>query len=316
MGTTRIFEVRIDASHAGARLDHVVAATAGISIQQAKALIGAGRVKIGKYRPKKGDRARLDDLLSVELPGSLLPVPQPAMPLAVVHEDDWLLAVDKPANVSMHPLEPGELDTLSNAVVARYPQIVDASDEARCPGLIHRLDRDTSGIVLWAKTRDAFQHVRAQFGKQTVAKRYLALVENDLKGSGTFNTPLAHDPYDARKMLAVADPVEAESAKARPAVTEYRTIANGKAVTLVDVRIPTGVRHQIRVHFAFAGHPIVGDALYGARPVDGFERHALHAASIAIEHPDGTGRHEWKAKLPTEFTALLAKHEIVAPAGF
>lgn len=316
MFETQTLEIKIDGTDSGARVDHVVAKAAGISIQQAKALIGAGRVKIGHRRPKKGDRAHAGDLLSIELPRSQQPMPQPEMPLVLVHEDAWLLAVDKPANVSMHPLRPGELGTLANAVLARHPEVIDASGEERCPGLIHRLDGDTSGVVLWAKTREAFEHLRAQFGAQTVSKRYLALVEHAVEGSGVFKTPVAHDPADARKMLPAPDSAEAEALKARPAITKYRAIAAGNDATLVDVEIPTGVRHQIRAHFAFAGHPIVGDELYGAQPADGFKRHALHAASIGFEHPDGSGRVRWSSKLPTEFIALLAGHGIKPPDGF
>lgn len=316
MNAMQILEIKISPADSGARLDHVVAQSAGISIQQAKSLIGAGRVRVGHHRPKKGDRACAGDLLSIELPRSQQPVPQPELPLVLVHEDASLLAVDKPAHISMHPLDPGELGTLANAVVARHPEVTDASDEERCPGLIHRLDRDTSGIVLWAKTREAFDHLRAQFGDRTVGKRYFALVENVVEGSGVFDVPLAHDPADARKMLAAPDAADADSLKARPTVTKYQAIASGANATLVDVEIPTGVRHQIRAQFAFAGHPIVGDALYGAQPVDGFERHALHAASIEFDHPGGSGRVRWSAKLPTEFVALLARHGINPPEGF
>lgn len=306
-------ETEIPAEDEGQRLDHVVAKAANVSIQRAKELIGDGRVRVGHRRPKKGDRARAGDRLTVELPQTEQPVAQPELPLSMLHVDEWLIALDKPAGVSMHPLEAGETGTLANALIARHPEVVGASPEDRCPGLIHRLDRDTSGVVLWARRREAFDALRTQFAARTVGKRYFALVEGFVEGSGTLEVPLAHDPADARKMLAAPYPAEAEALKARPAVTTYKAMGIGDGATLLDVEIPTGVMHQIRAHFAFTGHPVVGDELYGAQPVEGFDRHALHAASISFEHPDGSGRVQWSAKLPPELVALLARHGLQPP---
>lgn len=311
-----ILEIEITAEDDGQRLDHVVAKAANVSVQRAKELIGDGRVRSGRRRPKKGDRARAGDRLTIERPRSEHPVAQPERPLSVLQTDEWLIALDKPAGVSMHPLQAGETGTLANALIARHPEVVGASPEERCPGLIHRLDRDTSGVVLWARKREAFDALRRQFAARTVGKRYLALVEGFVEGSGRLEVPLAHDPGDARKMLAAPDPAEAEALKARPAITLYKAVGIGDGATLVDVEIPTGVMHQIRAHFAFTGHPVVGDALYGARPVEGFDRHALHAASISFEHPDGSGRVQWSAKLPAEFVALLARHGLQPPESF
>lgn len=291
---------------AGERMDRVVAQVANISRQRAMALLADGRVRVNHRRPKKGERAEAGARLEIELPESETPLPQPELPLTVLHEDEWLVALDKPAGVNMHPLSANERGTLANAVIARYPEVVDASAEERCPGLVHRLDRETSGVVLWARRKDTFDRLRAQFSAKTVEKLYLAVVDGIVEGTGELNVPLAHDPADARRMVAAPYPAEAEELKARPAVSLYRVLAHGDDATLVQVEIPTGVMHQIRAHFSFVGYPVLGDELYGGRALPGIERHLLHAWSIGFEHP-GTGSvTRIVAPLPEDFRKGLA----------
>jgi 23S rRNA pseudouridine1911/1915/1917 synthase len=230
----------------------------------------------------------------------------------VLQEDEHLLALDKPVGVSMHPLEAGETGTLANAVLARFPDVIGASPEERCPGLVHRLDRETSGVVLWARTRETFDALRAQFAAKTVEKRYHALVDGFVEGVGELAVPLAHDPKDAKKMVATPYPAEAEELKARPAITRYRTLGQGAEATLVEVEIPTGVMHQIRAHFAFVGYPVLGDTLYGGRTLEGLDRHLLHASSIGFEHPDGS-RKVIRSPLPEEFRRALKQLGIEPP---
>lgn len=315
MTTPQILSYTATADDAGQRLDHVVATAASISIQRAKTLILDGKVRVGNRRSKKGERVEAGQVLSIEVPAAETPVPQPELPLTVLHEDAFFLALDKPAGISMHPLEEGELGTLANAVLARYPDVVGASTEERCPGLVHRLDRETSGVVLWARTPAAFEALRAQFAERSVEKRYVALVEGFVEGAGELSVPLAHDPDDATKMVATPYPAEAEELKARAALTRYTAIGlgNGESATLLDIEIPTGVMHQIRAHFGFVGHPVVGDPLYGAQPLEGFTRHALHAASIVVRHP-GTGeRTRYSAPIPADMAAILSQYGIQAP---
>lgn len=297
----------------GERIDKVVAKAAGISRQRAMSLIEEGKVRVDHRRPRKGDRAEPGLTMAIELPGTDAPVPQPDLPLVVLHEDPLLVALDKPAGLSMHPLQPGETGTLANAVIARYPDIVGASPEERCPGLVHRLDRETSGVVLWARTLPAFDHLRAQFAAKTVVKKYYALVDGIVEGQGELEVPLAHDPKNASRMVAMPYPADAEEFKARPALTRYKALGTGDNATLVEVEIPTGVMHQIRAHFAFVGHPVVGDALYGGRALEGIGRHCLHAASIGFLHPDGSGPRTHVSPLPADFLAALARLGIAAP---
>jgi 23S rRNA pseudouridine1911/1915/1917 synthase len=306
-------QVEVPPEAAGERFDKVIARLANISRQRAMALLEEGKVHIGRRRPKKGERAEAGMKLSIELPESEAPVPQPDLPLVVLHEDPLLLALDKPSGISMHPLEAGELGTLANALIARYPDVTGASTEERCPGLVHRLDRETSGVVLWARQREAFDNLRAQFAAKTVEKRYYALVDGFVEGVGELTVPLAHDPFNDKKMLATPYPAEADEFKARPAITRYRALGIGQSATLVEVEIPTGVMHQIRAHFAFVGYPVLGDTLYGGRTLEGIHRHLLHAASIEFDHPDGSGRKRIDAKLPADFIEGLAKVGIQPP---
>lgn len=311
---SELLEVTVPLESAGERFDRFVARAAGISRQQAMELLDRGAVRVGRRRPKKGERVEAGAVLTIEKPGSAVPVPQPELPLTVLFEDPHLLALDKPAGISMHPLSPGERDTLANAVLARFPDVLGASDEERCPGLLHRLDRETSGVVLWARTREAFEHLRGQFDRRTVRKRYLALVEGEVEGEGEIVLPLAHDPASRRRMLATPYPADAEKLHAREAITRYRAISRGPSATLLEVEIPTGVRHQIRAHCAFAGHPVIGDALYGAAPVYDFPRHWLHAASIRFEHPLDASMVTVDSPLAPELLDVLRTEGIEPPA--
>ena len=306
-------EHTVSPEEAGERIDKIVARAAEISRQRAMALCDEGRVRAGRWRPRKGDRAEAGTTFVIELPLPEGPTPQPETALSVLHEDALLLAFDKPAGMNMHPHEAGESGTLANAVVARFPDVLDASSEQRCPGLIHRLDRETSGVVLWARRRDVFDALRRQFAEKTVLKRYIALVDGFVEGQGELEVPLAHDPKNAAKMVATPYPAEAEELKARPALTRYRAIGHGDSATLLEIEIPTGVMHQIRAHFAFVGFPVIGDLLYGTRTLEGLNRHCLHAAAIGFEHPDGSGRTLVSAPLPPDFLRALERVGINPP---
>jgi 23S rRNA pseudouridine1911/1915/1917 synthase len=310
----RTIEVELGPDVAGERFDRAVARAAGISRQRAMELLAEGKVLVGRRRPRKGEKVEPGMKLVIELPASSVPEPEPGLDLKILFEDPLLLAIDKPAGRSMHPLEPGERGTVANAVLARYPDVVGASTEERCPGLVHRLDRETSGVVLWARRREAFDHLRSQFAAKTVEKRYVAIVEGFVEGAGDLNVPLAHDPEDARKMIATPYPAEAEKLKARPALTRYKALGHGDGATLLEVEIPTGVMHQIRAHFAFVGYPVRGDTLYGGRPFGEGARHLLHASSIRFEHPDGSGARRVVSPLPADFREALANAGIGPPA--
>ena len=222
-----------------------------------------------------------------------LVMPEPAK-LSVVYEDDTLLAFDKPAGMPVQPLGCRETGTLMNAVVARYPECRPLGDSPLMAGALHRIDADTSGLVLVARTADAFANLRVQFAAQTVKKTYLALVEGSIAVGGTLENDLIHDPtlpfckmIDANHNRLCAS--ELARTKRLHAVTRFAPIAHttveNEERTLLEVTIFTGVTHQIRAQLALAGMHIVNDRLYGAFAIENQTGHCLHALAASFTHP-------------------------------
>jgi len=281
------------------RLDKAVAKLFGVSRGRAMEWIAEGRVRVGGKRAPKGAPVAPGSRIAVEKPPSDQPVPEPDLPIRVVHADARLVVADKPAGMPSHPLRPGETGTAANALVGRFPELASIGPAPREGGLVHRLDTDTSGLLLAARTDAAHAMLRAQFSARTVEKGYLALVAGEIHAGGEIALPLLHDPRDSRRMQAASDPSYAEEHGARPAVTRFEPVERKGGFTLLEVEIPTGVMHQIRYNLAFIGHPIAGDALYGGPDLPGLSRHFLHASRLAFAHPDGS-RVRYESPLPAE----------------
>ena len=212
----------------------------------------------------------------------------------IVFEDNALLALDKPCALPVQPLSCNETETLMNGVVARYPECTPLGDRPLMAGALHRIDADTSGLVLVARSQEAFDNLRAQFSAQSVRKTYLALVEGAVAVGGTLENDLIHDPsLNFCKMIDYHNNrlCEAEKAKTRPlhAVTQFkpigRTCVENEERTLLEVTIYTGVTHQIRAQLAMAGMHIINDRLYGAFAIENQIGHCLHAYSAKFNHP-------------------------------
>jgi 23S rRNA pseudouridine1911/1915/1917 synthase len=287
------------------RLDKVVAKLFGVSRGRAMNWIAEGRVRIDGKRAPKGAPVAAGARISVERPPPDQPEPQPELAIRIVHADQHVVVADKPAGMPSHPLKPGEKGTAANALVARFPELAAVGPLIREGGLVHRLDTDTSGLLLAARTDAAYQMLRAQFTARTVEKGYLALAAGELHAGGEIALPLAHDPHDARRMMAISDPEYAAEHAARAAVTRFAPVERRGGFTLLEIEIPTGVMHQIRAHLAFIGHPLAGDALYGGPLLAGLDRHFLHAARLAFAHPDGS-RARYESALPPDLAAALA----------
>lgn len=299
-------EWRTDAAEAGARLDHVLAARAAISHAAARRLLAEGRVLHNGHRAVKGARVREGDRLVVAgpLPGEAEPGPrpEPELPLDVLHVDAQLVVVGKPAGRPSHPLRAGEGGTVANALVARFPECATAADPVREGGLAHRLDRDTTGALLAARDPATWRGLRRAFSQGLVRKEYLAVAEGELRSARVVERALAHVPGDARRMVCVAE----DSPGAQPARSEIQPLACAGGLTLVRVVARSGRTHQIRVHLASLGHPLVGDLLYGGPPADPrAPGHLLHAARLELPHPAG-GHLDVQAPLPPDRAALLA----------
>ena len=275
----------------GERLDrHLLNAYPWLDRATVETLLAAGQIRLDGRPAKKGARLSAGDVLDcrdVPEPADLKLQPNPGLPLEIVYEDDVVLALDKPAGQPTHPLRCAETDTLANALVARYPALAAIGDDRLFPALLHRLDTQTSGLVLAAKTAAAYANLRAQFRRFTVKKHYTALVHGVVKSPGRLDASLTHQTRSPCKMAVVRNPDKIPSSDQFAALTEWTPIETGKEFSLLDVVIFTGVTHQIRCHLAAAGHPIAGDALYGS-PLAA-PRHWLHAARLICTHP-ATGK--------------------------
>ena len=258
-----------------------------------------GRVKVDGRVATKGMKLRGGETVEVvrlDEEQDNRPVPDRSVRPRCIFEDDALLAFDKPAGLPVQPLTRHETGTLMNGVVVRWPECVGVGDSPLMAGALHRIDADTSGLVLVARTAAAFGALRAQFAAQTVKKTYLALVEGTVAVGGTLENDLVHMPglgYCKMVDVARARLSEAERAalagKALHAVTVYRPLGltreGNEERTLLEVTIHTGVTHQIRAQLALAGMHIVNDRLYGAFAVEGMKGHCLHALAAAFRHP-------------------------------
>ena len=259
--------------------------------------IARGEVLVDGRRAAKGLKLRGTETLEVRALAEAqdnVVAPNRDVPLRAVFADDALLAFDKPAGLPVQPLSRSETTTLMNGVVARHPECIPLGDRPLMAGALHRIDADTSGLVLVARTAAAFANLRAQFSAQTVKKTYLALVEGSVAVGGTLENELVHDPtlpfcrmIDAhrnrlpRAQLADLRPL--------PAVTQYAPLGHvtveNEVRTLLEVTIYTGVTHQIRAQLALAGLHIVNDRLYGAFAVENQTGHCLHALAARFRHP-------------------------------
>jgi 23S rRNA pseudouridine1911/1915/1917 synthase len=294
-------ERQIPADAKPERLDKVVAKLFGVSRGRAMDWIAEGRVRIDGKRAPKGAPAEPGATISVALPPPDQPEPQPELAIRIVHADASLVVADKPAGMPSHPLKPGEKGTAANALVGRFTELAHVGPQPREGGLVHRLDTDTSGLLLAARTDAAHAMLRAQFAARTVDKGYLALVAGEIHAGGEIALPLYHDPRDPRRMLAASDAEFAEEHGARPALTRFAPVERRSGFTLLEVEIATGVMHQIRAHLSFIGHPLAGDDLYGGPPLPGLRRHFLHAARLGFAHPDGS-RARYESALPAELS--------------
>ncbi|MCC7071337.1 MAG: RluA family pseudouridine synthase [Deltaproteobacteria bacterium] len=258
----------------GARLDRATAQLFELPVATARRLLALGRVRLDGKRGAKGDPVRSHQSIALE-GGARWLTPAAAPRLTLVHTDEELVVVDKPAGMPCHPLVPGEGGTVVDALAALFPEIERASPEApREAGLVHRLDTGTSGCLAVARTEGAWRALRAAVASDQADKRYLALVEGVLAAPRTISAPIAHDPSDARRMRC--------GPEGRPASSVVLPLAQGRDATLVELVLGGGRRHQLRVHLASIGHPIVGDELYGAPARAGVAWPLLHALSLLL----------------------------------
>jgi 23S rRNA pseudouridine1911/1915/1917 synthase len=256
---------------------------------------------------KKGDRLAPGDELVFCGSERLLaakPLPNAEIEVPIVYEDSAILIVNKPAGMPTHGFSGRDHATLANFLLGRYPEIASVGKKRWEPGLIHRLDTETSGLLVVAKTQRGFAALQAQFRGRRVKKIYWALVRGLAPAEGVVEFPLAHDRRDKRRMRIASRETGERSWKA---LTRYRRIGQSRRASLLEIDMETGVTHQIRVHLAAIGYPIIGDSLYGDGKMENFglERQFLHARSLTLQHPDSGRWLTAEAELPDELAGLL-----------
>ena len=307
-----IINVSVAADAEGWRLDRALAAAVPtLSRERLKALIGAGNVT--------GPAGLARDPAAKAVPGGAyeVRVPAPAeahnrpqdLDLNVVFEDENLIVIDKPAGMVVHPAA-GNLDgTLVNALLHHCAGRLSGIGGVARPGIVHRIDKDTSGLIVAAKTDRAHEGLSAQFARHSILRRYLAIVAGIPKpGEGKVDAPLGRSPANRQKMAIVAE------GRGKRAVTHFRMLEPLRDAALVECRLETGRTHQVRVHMASIGHPLLGDPVYGRIKTAhrellkrlSFERQALHAAELGFVHPVSKENLSFKSAVPSDMQELLS----------
>ncbi len=286
---------------AGERMDKVIAVSLELSRGRVKEIIDEGGATIGDAAVKSGARAVPGTVIAVEVSDideSLMP--DASVPFDVVYQDPDLIIVDKPVGVVVHPGSGRSLGTLANGLLDRFPEIEGVGQEGRW-GIVHRLDRDTSGLLVVARTHTAYELLVEMMRTRAITRRYLAAVAGVLTNTtGTIEAPIARDPSNPTRMCV--------DRSGREAITHYRRLAQwtDRDVTLISVKLETGRTHQIRVHMRAIDRPILGDSAYGRRGVIGDPgRPWLHARELAFEHPTQGSALTFVSQLPGDLSASL-----------
>ena len=311
MGGIQTIDVRLEPAHAGWRLDRALAAAVpALSRERLKALIRSGAVETGGRQLRDpATKVRGEEALRVAVPE-----PRPAhneaqdIPLTIVFEDEHLLVVEKPAGLVVHPAA-GNLDgTLVNALLHHCGGSLSGIGGVARPGIVHRIDKDTSGLLVVAKTDVAHEGLAKQFAAHSIDRRYLAIVGGVPRASkGTIDAPLARSTANRKKIAIV------EASRGKRAVTHWRRLTMLKDAALVECRLETGRTHQIRVHLASIGHPLIGDPVYSrsgktqAKLLNElkFRRQALHAAELGFTHPVTKHRLSFSSPMPPDMQELF-----------
>ena len=320
MNEAKHLQFFISSEEAGQRLDRIVAANCPeLSRTRAQELIEEGRVLLNGKAAKDSRKVRAGDTIEAKLhPRATLSAEAEAIPLDVLYEDDDVVAINKPAGMMVHAGAGNSHGTLVNALLGRGQSLSETGDPLR-PGIVHRLDKETSGIVLAAKNDFAHAKLSEGFRQRTIQKTYIALVEGVFEEErGRIELAISRDPNRRTRMTAKRANL---LPNARAARTDWRVLARVDSTTLMEVQLHTGRTHQIRVHFSELRHPVVGDTLYGAHgqlhvgrtTLPALGRNFLHAAKIVFPQPHTGGVIQVRAPLPSTLVGYL--HRLATAAG-
>ncbi len=312
-----IIDLKIGEQRVGHRLDTVVSQGAETVSRGCVAdMIRSGIVRVGGVKKKPGYRVKLGDVVSGRFSMPSLPsVSATEMPLNILYEDSYVLIINKPAGMVVHPAPGSWSDTLVNGLLAHCPSIEGVGDDALRHGIVHRLDKETSGVMVVAKTAGAHDFLKKAFQYRRVEKKYLALVSGEIpESSGVITLPIGRHPVK-RKQMSI------NLSHGRSAITIWHKRSQCSGATLVEIRLKTGRTHQIRVHFKALGYPLIGDTCYGRRwrkKVEkhipsvqlGADRQMLHAWKIGFRHPWSGRRMDFSAPMAMDMKSLLCDHDL------
>jgi len=295
-------EFIVTAENARSRLDRFLAQSAReFSRSRIQALIREGFITVNGGVPRARDIVRAGDrIVLVEPPVQAIDLVPEKIALSVLFEDNDLIVINKPAGISVHPGAGRKRGTLVNALLSHCKNLAGIGGEER-PGIVHRLDKETSGCLVVAKNDFAHIDLSRQFAARTVEKIYLALVAGKLRrGSGTILAAIARHRVHRKKMAIARE-------GGREARTDFKVVHSGRDASLLECRLHSGRTHQIRVHLQHLGHPILGDTVYGGRRAGNFPRQMLHAWKLAFDHPRTKGRMNFEAPLPQDFKRAMGE---------
>jgi 23S rRNA pseudouridine1911/1915/1917 synthase len=308
-----VVSIRVNSEDSAKRLDVFLSQKNPVlSRSRIKRLIEKGNVQVGGRQAKAGLRLRENDLVTLILPEpQRMEIQAQPIPLTILYEDAHIIVVDKPAGMVVHPGAGNYSGTLVNALLHHCPDLSGIGGVLR-PGIVHRLDKDTSGVLVVAKNDLAHRFLSEQFGKHSTKRKYMGLVFGQLPEAGRIDATIGRHPTHRKKMSA-------RPRKGKEARTHWKVIERFRTFSLVEFRLETGRTHQIRVHLSSMGHPILGDPLYGGRRrlasvepfflrrgLQGLGRQALHAASLGFVHPVTGETLEFSSPLPEDLREVIA----------
>lgn len=312
------FHIALSASHAGWRLDRALAdSVPTLSRERLKVLTKSGALTRADGTPARDPASKVkgDEVFTLAVPAPATAHNEPQeIPLGIVYEDEHLLVVDKPAGLVVHPAAGNRDGTMVNALLHHCGGSLSGIGGVARPGIVHRIDKDTSGLLVVAKHDLAHEGLAKQFADHSIERRYLAIVSDVPRHlEGKIDAPLARSAHD-RKKIAIVDAHEHERGKGKRAVTHWKRLAVLTGAALVECRLETGRTHQVRVHMASIGHPLVGDPVYGRTRKEhrqllkdlGFERQALHATHLGFIHPVSKRRLSFDSALPSDMQELFS----------
>ena len=293
---------KIIVDESGKRIDKYISEKLDLTRSRVQKLIDDGMVTINGNVAKSSAKVNEGEVLSVEIPElKQLEIVPEEIPLNILYDDDDVIVIDKPKGMVVHPANGNYTGTLVNAIMSKFGDNLSGINGVIRPGIVHRIDKDTSGVLVIAKNDKAHLKLAEQLKEHSMTRVYVAVVRGKLKEKvGTIDAPIGRNPKDRKKMGVVAN--------GKRAVTHYKVIKELDDCSVIEVRLETGRTHQIRVHMSYIGHPLLGDSVYSnGKNKYGFVGQALHAKILGFIHPSTGEYMEFSSNLPEEFERLLAK---------